>query len=219
MLTKHKIKYMTFVSLVLVSLVVLSTEARAETFNFYNISGNFPPDAAAGEAQLTVDVTNPGGGSQVLFTFNNNIPDIGDDAKLMFISDIYFYDGELINPVISSSLGVAFVEPAIPSHIPSYKPPDDLTTFLTTGTTNPGTGQDGVDPGEWLSVLFTIKNTDNYSYVELISDIYNDILILGIKVQGFAGGGSETFITPVPGAVILGILGLGVVGWKLRKHA
>jgi hypothetical protein len=30
---------------------------------------------------------------------------------------------------------------------------------------------------------------------------------------------TETTVVPVPGAVILGVLGLGVVGWKLRRFA
>jgi len=45
-------------------------------------------------------------------------------------------------------------------------------------------------------------------------------LRIGIHVQGFDGEGSESFVnTPVPGAVLLGLLGLGA-GWlKLRKSA
>ncbi|MFZ2147477.1 MAG: hypothetical protein WAV28_09665 [Sedimentisphaerales bacterium] len=48
----------------------------------------------------------------------------------------------------------------------------------------------------------------------------NDIGFI-VQIYGMAGV-SDTFhtsIVPVPGAVILGILGLGVVGWKLRKYA
>jgi hypothetical protein len=60
-----------------------------------------------------------------------------------------------------------------------------------------------------------------YPYADLLSDIGNGNVVLGIKVQGFEGGGSESFITPIPTSVILGILGLGIVGvgLKLRKHA
>ena len=50
---------------------------------------------------------------------------------------------------------------------------------------------------------------------------------IGIRVQGNMVGGdypsaSDTFhvsVVPVPGAVLLGILGLGAVGIKLRKYA
>jgi hypothetical protein len=44
-------------------------------------------------------------------------------------------------------------------------------------------------------------------------------LRIGIHVQAIGiSGNSDSFImTPVPGAVILGMLGLSVAGWKLRK--
>ena len=55
----------------------------------------------------------------------------------------------------------------------------------------------------------------------------DDVLLIGIRVQGNMVGGdypssSDTFhvsVVPVPGAVLLGILGLGAVGIKLRKYA
>ncbi len=215
-MSKHKLKYLAFVSLVLVFLVILSTETRAETFGFYNVTGNDTADAAAGEAQLTVDVTDEGS-NQVKFKFNNNIPDIGDE-EAMFIRNVYFYDGMLSAPVITGTPGeVAFLEPSNPQDLPGY---DEgvLTTFLTADA-NPPASNWGVNEGEWLSVVFTY-NPLEYSYASLISDIYSGDVVLGIHVQGFVGGGSEGFIsTPLPGAVLLGILGLGVVGLKLRKHA
>lgn len=44
--------------------------ADADVFGFVNITNNDPLNAAAGEAQLSVAVTDSGGG-QVLFTFSN----------------------------------------------------------------------------------------------------------------------------------------------------
>jgi len=52
---------------------------------------------------------------------------------------------------------------------------------------------------------------------------FNTLTDIGFIVQIYGDPGvSDTFhtsIVPVPGAVILGILGLGVVGIKLRKYA
>jgi len=55
-----------FLSLVFVSVVILSTEARAELYSFGAISDN---SGVSGwmEGQLSLEVTDPGGG-QVLFT-------------------------------------------------------------------------------------------------------------------------------------------------------
>ena len=45
-------------------------------------------------------------------------------------------------------------------------------------------------------------------------------LRIGIHVQGFTSGESESFIlTPAPGAFIFGMLGIGTVGLTLRKFA
>ena len=80
-------------SLILVFVVFLAKEARAEIFNFYAITSNSTVDPGYGEAQLTVDVTDEGTDISgdtgfVEFTLQNNIPDIDPDYP-MFISDIY----------------------------------------------------------------------------------------------------------------------------------
>jgi MYXO-CTERM domain-containing protein len=48
-------------------------------------------------------------------------------------------------------------------------------------------------------------------------------LRVGIHVQGFADGGSEAFINdppvvPLPGAALLGVLGLGTAGGLCRRR-
>ena len=213
---------MTFLSLVLVFVVILSTEARAETFGFYNITGNDTADADAGETQLTVDVTDPGG-DQVSFKFHN------EGSYNMYISDIYFYDGKLEYAPLSMnwSTGVDFVTPpddgpfGTGDGLPGYKSWTPLSLFLE-ATQVPG-GANGVDPGEWVEVVFDIKDPVNDDFAEILGDMASSTMVVGIHVQGMGSGddtaGSEGFITPVPGAVILGILGLGVAGLKLRKRA
>ena len=66
--------------------VLSGGSAHAVSMGFDNISGNNAVDAALGEAQLSVDVTDPGG-NQVLFTFFNTGPAAAS------ITDIYFDDG------------------------------------------------------------------------------------------------------------------------------
>ena len=215
--TKH---YMTFLSLVIVFVVILSTEARAETFGFYHVTNNDTADVAAGEAQLTVDVTDPGS-DQVKFTFHN------EGSYNMFISKIYFYDGKLEYNSFLNGPGTNYVVDVGPyppgEGLAGYKNQTPLSLFLLTEAASPGTGGDGIDPGDWLSVTFKIKDHINDDFAEILGDMHSMDMVVGIKVQGMGFGedtaGSESFITPLPGAVLLGILGMGVAGLKLRKFA
>ena len=220
-MSKHKLKYLAFVSLVLVFLVVLSIETRAETFNFYSVTNDNAADAAAGEAQLTVDVTAVGT-TQVKFTFNN----VG--SYNMFINEIYFYDGKLEYNSHTNISGTNYVEALEPPYtgnpgLAGYKNQTPLSLFLLTLADSPGTGGDGIDPGDSLSVTFDIKYPTDDDFAEIIGDMYSMDMVVGIHVQGMGTEepfpGSEGFITPIPTSVLLGILGLGVVGLKLRKHA
>ena len=223
---------MTFLSLVLVFVVILSTEARADLYGFKNITNNLAGDAAIGEAQLFVDVTDPGGG-QVLFTFSN----IGPEASS--ITDIYFDDGPLLGPptVIDSPPGTSFSLFASPPNLPGWStmvPPFEATAGFSADSDPPAQPY-GVNPGESMGILFDLEGTNTFANVidainlgftqpsdpsDPLDPWFSDSLRVGIHAQGFDSGGSEGYImTPVPGAVILGILGLGVAGWKLRKFA
>ena len=211
---------MSFLSLVLVFVVIMSTEARAEPFGFYAVTTNNMTDVAAGEAQLWVDVIDldfdpVSSSDQVLFNFYND--DTIPEPKQMFFRNVYFYDGMLELPLIIPTPGVAFSEPSNPQDLPGYDS-GLLTTFLAADAdTQPEGTNWGVNPGEYLSVRFNIINP--YNYDTLLSDIASSNVVLGLKVQGFDGGGSESFITPIPASVILGMLGLGIAGLKLRKFA
>jgi hypothetical protein len=78
------------------ALLLGSNPAAAAVLGFGCITNNLPGDCLIAEAQLTVDVTDPGGG-QVLFTFSNSGP---DDSS---ITDVYFDDGSLLDIASSST--------------------------------------------------------------------------------------------------------------------
>ncbi len=204
----------------LLSVSAVATQSQAATYGFNCITGNQAGDCAIGEAQLTVDVTDAGPG-QVLFTFNNSGP---DDSS---ITDVYFDDGSIasissIASIDNSDPGVSFSLNASPPDLPggnSITPAFNATPGLTADSDAPPP-INGVNPGESLGILVDLNG--GVSYADLLSDIVSMDLRIGIHVQAYASGGSESFVNnvPVPAAVWLFGSGLlGLVGVARRKRA
>jgi hypothetical protein len=211
----------------LLGLCLLTAPAQAGfvTYEFSGISnkgkGNKAADKAAGEAQLFLDVTNEGkngfktvaGPDQVDFIFRN----VG--TKAMSITDVYFDDGTLLDIAnIAYSSGVKFSEGASPGNLPGGNWIDFNTSKGFLADSAPPVQINGVNPGEWLAIRFTMqRNQDFDDTIEAIAlslanpgrDVYGGLRI-GIHVQGFSGGGSESFVNgggvnpvPAPGGLIL----------------
>lgn len=189
-----------------------SAQASAASLSFDCITYNSAANCAIGEAQLSVDVSAVGA-SQVLFKFMN----AGTAASS--ITDIYFDDGTLLGIAsISQPGGVSFSQYASPPDLPggnNISPPFQTTAgFLA--DSNPPVQPNGVNPGEWLGITFNLRSGGTYA--DVLSEQGDGTLRVGIHVQGYAGGGSESFVNtpvPLPAAVWLmgsGLLGLGALG-------
>jgi hypothetical protein len=163
---------------------------------------------------------------QVLFTFKNNV------GIASSITDVYFDDGTLLAMgQITSSTGVSFTALASPGDLPGHQdvnPPFVTTQGFSLDSTS---GQDGVKAHgvdaatEWLSVLFTLQGTQTYA--DTLAALANGSLRIGLHVQAIGAtetfdGGSDSYVNtvsvvPVPGAVLLGFLGLSYAGMRLRR--
>lgn len=224
-------------SLVFILLIFLSAEARAELFGFGAISNT---SGLSGElaGQLCVDVTDDGWG-HVLFTFYNNPdPALGSDFAEFYtadplassITDVYFDDGSLLGIAnIFNGSGVSFSNPAVPGNLPggnSIEPPFETTDGFSADSDTPVQPM-GVNPGESVGILFNLQPGKDFG--DVLAAIYQgfddplaaESLRIGMHIQSIGPeSGSDSFImTPVPGAVILGLLGLSIAGIKLRKFA
>jgi hypothetical protein len=71
----------------------------------------------------------------------------------------------------------------------------------------------GINPGEWLRFTFL------GDLASTIADIYSGDLRVGLHVQGFAGGGSDSFVTPEPGTLaVLGFSLVALAGLTRRRR-
>jgi hypothetical protein len=190
------------------------SESHAALLGFDNITNNNSGNAAIGEAQLTVDVTDAGS-NQVLFTFDNSGP---DDSS---ITDVYFDDGSLLGIAsVFNGTGVDFSQGANPGDLPGGNDisPPFVTTAGFSADSEPPAQPNGVNPGETLGILFNLQT--GQTFADVLAELGDGTLRIGIHVQGFADGGSESFVnTPVPIASSFWLIGAGFVGvWgAMRK--
>lgn len=197
------------------------------TYSFYNITHNNTTNEADGEANLKVEVielTNP---NQVRFQFTNN--------STSSLTDVYFDDGSLlgISSITDSGTGVSFSQGATPKDLPGgndkkyVNPTFNVTTGFSADSDAP-VAPNGVTNGEWLAIDFNLINGKTYSNVLSALALPNNggtgDLRIGVHVQGFANGGSESFInnvSPVPeaDAWAMMVAGLGLVGFMARRRS
>ena len=186
-------------------------------FSFTGITHNSAVNTQIGQTQLSVEVQDAGAG-QVRFIFHNSGP------AASTITQIY-YDNGPGGPLASivgfdySNPGIAFTVGAVPSNVPGWNnvtPNFQATAGLTAGAADPAP-HNGVNPFEWVGI--TTNPAVPYTYADVLDQISSGALRIGIHVQSFANGGSESFVTtwnrppivPAPGSLLLTTIGLGAV--------
>ena len=215
------------------------TDPPYYTFNDFRNHNN--ADTATGENQLFMSVT-AYGTNQVLFWFWNTGPNPSS------ITHVYFDDGSLfaLASVIDDGApptgppweGVYFSQDVDkPWNAPDLPGGQELNPPFVTNRYPAESGKKqkfdlwaegadpppvafGVNPDEWLGVVFDLES--GMTLDDTIANLGSGGLRVGIFVQGFAYGGSESFINnpvpiPAPGAALLGVLGLSLVGWVKRR--
>jgi hypothetical protein len=182
---------------------------NAVTFGFSNCVSNNSVTDCATAGQYSFDVLSVDSNT-VSFKFSNAGPSASS------ITDIYFDDNGLFVPPLSvaaSSAGVSFSVNATPGNLPAgnnASPPFVTTVGLSADSDAPAQ-PNGVNPGEWVQLNLDLASGKNFNSV--LTDLGNANLRVGIHVQGFAAGGSESFISavPEPQAYLMAFAALGVL--------
>jgi hypothetical protein len=202
----------------LVAMLGVGAPAAALTLGFHCITNNLAGDCTIGGAQMSVDVTDPGSG-RIAFTFRN----VGAGASS--ITDVYWDDGSLLGIFsITNTPGlVQFTSPATPGNLPGGNnalPPFVATAGFSADSDSPVQPM-GVNPGETLIVTFDLIN--GRSFADALSDLGDGELRIGIHVQGYGSGGSESFVNGSPPVVVpepgtFALLGGGTLALTLSRR-
>lgn len=196
--------------LVLLALLVSAKPALAApptpdfTMYFsYSCSNNLPGDVAGSIGQFSVEIADLGS-NQAAFTFYN----LGSFQSS--ITDVYFDDGVLLGiAYITEGPGTNFSQGATPRDLPggnNCTPPFAVSHDFSADSDSQPNGRqiNGVNnttptPDEYVTIVFDLLV--GTTYADLVGQLNSGLVRIGIHVQGYASGGSESFVTG-PGTAI-----------------
>lgn len=193
------------------ALVGFGSAAQAQTYSFGCVSNNSVANCTTGAAQLSLTLTQTIG--SVDFLFRN----VGTAASS--IADIYFdwaNNSAVFSPgqIINGS-GVSFAWGASPPNLPAGN--NLIPNFVAdlAADSNAPVQPNGVNPGEQLTFRFLSTSTST------AANLNSGALRVGLHVQGFSNGGSESFVTspiPEPETYAMLLAGLGLMAFVARRR-
>jgi hypothetical protein len=190
--------------------------AHGQLYPFSAITINDPDGfaPAAGETQLYMGVSLLGGG-QASFVFTNAGP---ESSSISLISFDFAPEINLELSSISNGYGVDFVTGS-GKNLPSGKDLDEIFISALSVEARKPTPLDGINPYESLELLMSYDGA-----YDLFGALENEDLRVGLHVQDFAGGYSESFINvpeyqdviPEPGTFSIMLIGGFALRWFRR---
>lgn len=187
------------------SSLLFSMQARAASYDFNAITAN-GHYTNLGEQYLSVEIMDAGS-NNVSFLFENTAP----AGETMSITDIYFsntptYFSSLVS-IDNSDPGVSFSQYARPGSLPAG---GGWNWGLSADSNSPKITASGINAGESLTILLALAGGTSFS--DLMNGISNNDFAVGIHVQAFSDGSSESYVTATPIPAAIWLMGSGLVG-------
>jgi hypothetical protein len=169
----------------------------------YSCTNNNPADVAGSLGQFSVDISDmtDAGGPKASFTFYNTGP------YQSSITQVYFQDGVLFDIAqVINGTGTLYTQGGSPPNLPGGNgciPPFRVTAgFLATpDSPTMWNGVNNIGEGEYVTILFNLYT--GTSFADLIAGLESGAVRIGIHVQGYGSGGSESFVTGAGTAIKL----------------
>ncbi len=189
------------------------------TLGVQAITSNGAASVAQAVAGISIDVTQISGGAR--FTFTAGGPD-NFSLKNLYWDNASGVLG-VITGLTASGAGVNYSVKSSPGNFAAGNPISFDEDFEVRAN-NPAPSN-GVNPGEWLGVNFTLVGGATFN--DLLADLSDGSVRIGIHAIAFANGKSESLINsappegdpivPLPTSAGLGVAGLGVMGLRRRR--
>jgi hypothetical protein len=205
--------------LVLQAVCPTSSLGAFQTYGFTQITNNGAPAAASQFTVTVFDNASVGlavgvsptllslGPNEIGFLFRN------DGAVASTICDIYFDDGTLVGIAsIHNGVGTSFSQGANPGELPNNGSanPDFEVSAGFAADSDPAVQPNGIAPGERMVIVFNLINGQTFANTiaalntglsldpNIDADLQPTNLRIGLHVQGYANGQSESFINGGP---------------------
>lgn len=215
-ISSTNLKSILLIAAVLMLMSIVNVSHATTVLSFTNIENNTVDISD----QLSVEVTDTSAG--VTFKFLNNV------GITSSVTDIYFDEGEadlFSGFQIIDSSGANFEPTAItdsaatPGNLPGWENVSFSADYSADTSGNP---ENGIDTSTDFVTFLALAGNDFSSYNDLISSLLSGAARIGLHIQAYGDGKSDSYVNTVPVPAAAWLFGTALLGFfatsKRRKN-